>query len=285
MMRRWKFSNETIEIVRKCNIDIYELEALEDDFNEIDKDCSGFVTADEIKAMLQKERKRVKSKLEKVPSEEEVQTIMRHFDRNQDGKVSLEEYIAAMCKHPVFNPPTPDPAPQKTITQRRMSDTLAPDPSCVQQERPWWEEERQTSKPSTYTVETTTIENKDLEDVARAMALATEQAKKPSSTAQVGEVSVGSLSDDPFDEPNESDLHKYDPNDFETDHSLSPTTPGSGRRTSGPLTQSVGKFGFSSDEEEDTSPSKHAGRRALDSLALSSGEDFDIRPPDQTSWD
>jgi len=56
------------------------------DFDEIDKDGSGFIEEHEIGALIRKQ-------LERDPSEAEVKGLMSRFDRDQDGMISFEEYM------------------------------------------------------------------------------------------------------------------------------------------------------------------------------------------------
>ena len=66
------------------------IEKLKADFAAIDQDGSGFVDRNELTAMA--------SSLEYALSEEELNGILNDMDADQDGKISLEEFIAATIK-------------------------------------------------------------------------------------------------------------------------------------------------------------------------------------------
>jgi Ca2+-binding EF-hand superfamily protein len=63
------------------------MKKMEADFKAIDTDCSGFVDEAELRTMA--------NELAYKISEEELDALMEDMDENHDGKISLEEFIAA----------------------------------------------------------------------------------------------------------------------------------------------------------------------------------------------
>ena len=66
------------------------LEKLTADFATIDQDGNGFVDKEELVAMA--------TALEYALSDEELDGILKDMDTDNDGKISLEEFIAATVK-------------------------------------------------------------------------------------------------------------------------------------------------------------------------------------------
>mmetsp|Transcript_3936 Transcript_3936/g.3693 ORF Transcript_3936/g.3693 Transcript_3936/m.3693 type:complete len:164 (+) Transcript_3936:3-494(+) len=78
-------------LVGALGFTIFSNEEFEAAFRRIDKDGSGFITPDELEALL----------FETYgfePLEEEIEILMKEFDINQDGKISLEEFITNLEK-------------------------------------------------------------------------------------------------------------------------------------------------------------------------------------------
>ena len=60
-------------------------------FKMFDKDNSGYLTEDEIPAMLEETYKEM-GQANYKPSREDVKSYMRMVDKNSDGRVSLQEF-------------------------------------------------------------------------------------------------------------------------------------------------------------------------------------------------
>lgn len=73
---------------RQADID-EQVKQISDAFKVFDKDKSGTITADEIRAVLRKCGEEV--------DEAEVEDILRRVDVDGDGKISIEEFAAVMC--------------------------------------------------------------------------------------------------------------------------------------------------------------------------------------------
>ena len=70
---------------------MYTDEEFEEAFKRVDKDSSGFITSNEVEELLYETYG--------YPAlEEEIKLFMDEFDANQDGKVSLEEFKAALIR-------------------------------------------------------------------------------------------------------------------------------------------------------------------------------------------
>merc|ERR1711934_1090047 len=77
-------ANTTVKLTKD------EYEEFKAEFKEIDKDNSGEIDVKEVEALL-------KIQLDRDPSEEEVTAMLNAFDKNQDGKVTFEEYMNTLC--------------------------------------------------------------------------------------------------------------------------------------------------------------------------------------------
>mmetsp|Transcript_75455 Transcript_75455/g.125809 ORF Transcript_75455/g.125809 Transcript_75455/m.125809 type:complete len:308 (-) Transcript_75455:216-1139(-) len=75
----------------KFGIESNEYDEMRRDFNEMDVDQDGRVSIEEVRQALTKERDG------NAPSEKELASVMAGFDVNKDGKVTFNEYVAAMC--------------------------------------------------------------------------------------------------------------------------------------------------------------------------------------------
>jgi len=76
-------------LVSALGINVFSEEEFKASFKRVDKDQSGYITADEVENLL----------FETYgfpPLEDEVSMFMQEFDTNQDGKVSWEEFSAAL---------------------------------------------------------------------------------------------------------------------------------------------------------------------------------------------
>lgn len=76
-------------LVSALGINVFSDEEFKASFKRVDKDQSGYITADEVENLL----------FETYgfpPLEDEVSMFMQEFDTNQDGKVSWEEFSAAL---------------------------------------------------------------------------------------------------------------------------------------------------------------------------------------------
>ena len=70
-------------------INVYTDEEFEDAFKRVDRDNSGFITSNEVEELLYETYG--------YPAlEEEIKMFMDEFDANQDGRVSMEEFKAAL---------------------------------------------------------------------------------------------------------------------------------------------------------------------------------------------
>ena len=70
---------------------MYTDEEFEEAFKRVDRDSSGFITSNEVEELLYETYG--------YPAlEEEIKLLMDEFDANQDGKVSLEEFKAALIR-------------------------------------------------------------------------------------------------------------------------------------------------------------------------------------------
>ena len=83
---------ESSEVVLKAKLNLSDEEyaELKADFDEIDTNKSGSVDISEVRTLLTKERNGT------APTEEEVEEMMRSFDKDADGQVTLVEYLAAL---------------------------------------------------------------------------------------------------------------------------------------------------------------------------------------------
>jgi Ca2+-binding EF-hand superfamily protein len=76
-------------LVSALGINVFSEEEFKASFKRVDKDQSGYITADEVENFL----------FETYgfpPLEDEVSMFMKEFDTNQDGKVSWDEFSAAL---------------------------------------------------------------------------------------------------------------------------------------------------------------------------------------------
>jgi Ca2+-binding EF-hand superfamily protein len=76
-------------LVSALGINVFSEEEFKASFKRVDKDQSGYITADEVENFL----------FETYgfpPLEDEVSMFMQEFDTNQDGKVSWNEFSAAL---------------------------------------------------------------------------------------------------------------------------------------------------------------------------------------------
>ena len=70
---------------------MYTDEEFEEAFKRVDRDGSGFITSNEVEELLYETYG--------YPAlEEEIMMFMEEFDANQDGKVSMEEFKAALVR-------------------------------------------------------------------------------------------------------------------------------------------------------------------------------------------
>ena len=72
-------------------INVYTDEEFEEAFKRVDKDSSGYITSNEVEELLYET-------FGYPALEEEIKMFMEEFDSNNDGKVSLEEFKAALTK-------------------------------------------------------------------------------------------------------------------------------------------------------------------------------------------
>lgn len=63
-----------------------EWQIYQDDFNQLDKDGSGFLSPDEVAVLLEKQ-------LNKKPTKAATEQFIQELDLNRDGKVALWEYV------------------------------------------------------------------------------------------------------------------------------------------------------------------------------------------------
>ena len=78
-------------LVNALGINVYTDEEFEEAFKRVDRDNSGFITSNEVEELLYETYG--------YPAlEEEIKMFMEEFDANQDGKVSLEEFKAALVR-------------------------------------------------------------------------------------------------------------------------------------------------------------------------------------------
>jgi hypothetical protein len=76
-------------MINALGIQVYTDEEFEAAFKKVDKDQSGYITQNEVEELLYETYG--------YPAlEEEVKMFMEDFDANHDGKVSLEEFKAAL---------------------------------------------------------------------------------------------------------------------------------------------------------------------------------------------
>jgi len=83
-----------------------EIAEFKHDFDEIDTDKDGFISGDEVRAML-------KLQLERDPTEDEVTAMLTEFDIDKDGKITWDEYMTTICGEGWTEddpPPRPKPA-------------------------------------------------------------------------------------------------------------------------------------------------------------------------------
>jgi Ca2+-binding EF-hand superfamily protein len=76
-------------LINALGLNIFSDEEFKATFQRIDRDGSGFITADEVETLL----------FETYgfpPLEDEVGMFMEEFDTNKDGKISWEEFQAAL---------------------------------------------------------------------------------------------------------------------------------------------------------------------------------------------
>ena len=72
-------------------INVYTDQEFEEAFKRVDRDNSGFITSNEVEELLYETYG--------YPAlEEEIKMFMEEFDANKDGKVSLEEFKAALTR-------------------------------------------------------------------------------------------------------------------------------------------------------------------------------------------
>ena len=72
-------------------INVYTDEEFEEAFKRVDKDNSGFITSNEVEELLYET-------FGYPALEDEIKMFMDEFDANNDGKVSLEEFKAALTR-------------------------------------------------------------------------------------------------------------------------------------------------------------------------------------------
>ena len=72
-------------------INVYTDEEFEEAFKRVDKDSSGFITSNEVEELLYET-------FGYPALEDEIKLFMDEFDANNDGKVSLEEFKAALTR-------------------------------------------------------------------------------------------------------------------------------------------------------------------------------------------
>ena len=76
-------------LVNALGITVYTDEEFQAAFAKVDKDQSGFITSNEVEQLLYETYG--------YPAlEDEVKMFMEDFDANHDGKVSYEEFVAAL---------------------------------------------------------------------------------------------------------------------------------------------------------------------------------------------
>ncbi|XP_041377410.1 calmodulin-4-like [Gigantopelta aegis] len=71
-----------------------QLERFKAEFAEADTDSDGHLSVDEVKAILEKQGW--------SGSDEEAEEVFKKMDSNKDGRVSMTEYISAICNIPVY---------------------------------------------------------------------------------------------------------------------------------------------------------------------------------------
>ena len=80
-----------IHDINQIGLTVYTDEEFEAAFEKVDKDGSGFITPNEVEELLYETYG--------YPAlEEEIQMFMEDFDSNHDGKVSKEEFKAALTR-------------------------------------------------------------------------------------------------------------------------------------------------------------------------------------------
>ena len=72
-------------------INVYTDEEFEEAFKRVDKDNSGFITSNEVEELLYET-------FGYPALEDEIKMFMDEFDANNDGKVSFEEFKAALTR-------------------------------------------------------------------------------------------------------------------------------------------------------------------------------------------
>ena len=78
-------------MINALGLNVYTDEEFEAAFKRVDKDSSGYITKDEVEELLYETYG--------YPAlEEEVKMFMEDFDANHDGKVSLDEFKAALSR-------------------------------------------------------------------------------------------------------------------------------------------------------------------------------------------
>merc|ERR550514_2187862 len=78
-------------LINALGLNVYTDEEFVEAFKRVDKDGSGAITKDEVEELLYETYG--------YPAlEEEVQMFMEDFDANSDGKVTLEEFKAALTR-------------------------------------------------------------------------------------------------------------------------------------------------------------------------------------------
>ena len=84
-------NNFQANLINALGINVFSDEEFETTFHKVDKDGSGAITPDEVEDLLTET-------YGFPPLEEEVKMFMEEFDLNNDGKVTLEEFKAALTR-------------------------------------------------------------------------------------------------------------------------------------------------------------------------------------------
>ena len=84
-------NNFQANLINALGINVFSDEEFEATFAKVDKDGSGAITPDEVEELLTQT-------YGFPPLEEEVKMFMDEFDLNNDGKVELEEFKAALSR-------------------------------------------------------------------------------------------------------------------------------------------------------------------------------------------